>query len=1599
MKNKKLKWAIPLAIVALGGSSMALTACKKNKDNGNEEPPAHVHEYTEWVNTDPDEHWKICPDDGEIDESTREEHNFVDGECECGAEEVAVYGSVKGEVKLYKMGENVTDFTGIDVDLNDDYVDIKTSTEGGKFTYAVSDVKVGKEYTLTIKKTGYKPYSTTVKLLTENQEAVIGGADGVTLDYEVFGLMLGWDSAEHDFSHVNDAENTYITFRAHTGNKTLNVLSADSYKGDVSASMKVKFDNSTNGLRTQGIVLKFADGKHLVVRYHNGDVANGNIQYCNALWDKEAGGFTKANTLFSGSDEWQWGEHKIHDLTASEGAKIKADGADLKVILKGGVLYTFFDGKYIGEHELPEGYDAENVQVGYFIFDTANNAVFHYDISAQVPAEMKTTLDIDVTQPAEATSCAVTASPVKEKYDFGDEIELTIAPQEGYILSALTVGGEDMFKAVKNNKLTVTADRPTLDVKATFVKEEPIALSLTVKGKKLGKTVNLAAGTEVRFSGIDTPFTVGADGKITGEKVVKTRYTVSVDGYFDKDIVFDEELKEITLEFDTFKDILGWGSFNFDNQNAATPEFKTTNDGSAVFTNETYAGDVVATLYLHNADGDEDGIKANGVDNGTNEGVLFRFVSEGMSDLVTVRMENGKKIQFSVIDLWQQYTPKTKVKAADGSDWVDLIFFADDNPSKVDAKAEEYLEKYKEGTLKLTVMRKEATFFVFLDDRYIGQHTFDDKYKTAECEVGFLSENTIKDVWKTWKVEIDDNPVLAKAELTDETEETEHGSLTLPTGELTIGDTVEIVIVPETTESAKYKLKTLTVGGVDVTAKVVDLKYTFTIGGDTVVKATFEEIVEGAIDCEISGKKLGVTGNAIKAGDDVMLSAPGLSVIETKVVEKGGKLVIDETGVPIGTYTVTVAGYKTATLTVEKNQTYSTAIALEYETLISSDDQKTGVDLSQMNSGKVIAVGNDKNVDVTTSESYLDVTATAVFDIVDDYSSKQRRYGIMLKFDNNTNLRVDLDLGDGDSHACALQETNWGTMMGFNWGSPKTYSHAEVAGFVTNGFTYTLARRGELVSIIANGELIKSYTLPDEYKNQKAKLGFIMDSNNISGETKKGFTYSFSEQAVNVTNETAQNANGEVTFNKASYNLYDTVNLTIAAAADNKLAKLEVGGVDVTSSVTGGTSYSFVAVGDTTVKATFEAIVASSVNAEFVAKKLGVTGNALKAGDTVTLKSHTVPYITATVAAGEAGKLLLTADNVPAGEYTISKAGYIPLNITVGATAYAEAITMQYDTFYAYKNWGTWDFSKQNDGTISMTNGLEMAFTKDTFDEVAFSVLLGQKQPGKDGNQGIAFRFGDDIATIKMENQQKVQVLGGTYADWYVSPGNIAAGSKLPDGNWHDLIFLTGDNADANAATYLQHYNAGTLKLTCVRKGATVYVFLDDTYVGMHTFDAKYANVKASVGYSIQGYNDDVKKEWTAVSLETDISSYLDKVTAYGWSKVTMPESETDFTGAQITLTDRDDATKTYTVELKKSDERGYYFEGNFRPGHYNITMTGYTCTAAGKDEQNADTTQLWIDSEGGQLWGVTFVADAPAGGETGETGGETGGEEVTPEA
>lgn len=84
MKNKKFIKAI--AAITLSASAalgaFGLAAC------------GHTHNF-EWENSDPNQHWKVCREDGEEEPGSRANHDFSNGDCVCGAKKPAFTATFK----------------------------------------------------------------------------------------------------------------------------------------------------------------------------------------------------------------------------------------------------------------------------------------------------------------------------------------------------------------------------------------------------------------------------------------------------------------------------------------------------------------------------------------------------------------------------------------------------------------------------------------------------------------------------------------------------------------------------------------------------------------------------------------------------------------------------------------------------------------------------------------------------------------------------------------------------------------------------------------------------------------------------------------------------------------------------------------------------------------------------------------------------------------------------------------------------------------------------------------------------------------------------------------------------------------------------------------------------------------------------------------------------------------------------------------------------------------------------------------------------------------------------------------------------------------
>lgn len=1383
--SKKLKWVIPFAVLSVTCMSVGIVSgCKKK-------PPVeeHTHAY-EWKH-DNDEHWKECPADGAEEEGTRGEHVFVAGECECGATETVVvkkYGKVTGTVKLHKLGGYETDFTDVTVDMGDEVQPVFDKTTG---TFTIDEVEVDKYYSLTVSKPGYQPYTVTVQVPTENETVTIGGQKGIVLEYQAFSVIV-YDEELHDFSNINN-ENPTIKVNGR-GGQSLDIISSDTYE-DVSLKIETK---ASNGGVIQGVILKFEDGKCAILNIKTDQSL---IQYRPELWGMKS--------VFGD----RWVESKAGSVTAEDKNKFNGDGVELNLVRKGGKLIAFVDGRFILETSLPDGYEDDKVQVGFYSFDVKQNAEWAIGVSETLPA-LESALDIEVTQPDDA-GCTVTATPEKQKYAFGEEVELTVTAASGYMLSALTVNGEDKFSALNEGKLTLLADRENIEVAATFVEKEDMALNLTVKGKKLGQTTALAAGTKVSLSGISEKFTVNAEGKITADTIAKARYTISVDGYFAKDIILDENLTEVVLEYDTFYagyhkpgsagggDKDNWDGYygnpdkiDKSHVNDADPYFTVDSTDFYQYTNDKYS-DVVASIT----------VKSDMTDNCPTVGLVFEG-NKAVMLRIEKKSDGNYKVQWIGSGYWLETAINGNWDFGEGEEFY--------NPISNTLK-----EKYVSTGLKLSLMRKGDTVYAFIDDVFVAKQTITG-YADKQCSVMFA----IAGVKGTQNIPFDISSGVAAptASVTDKTTDT-NGTVTLSTTTAEVGTDVTVKVEP----NDGYIIGTVKVNGVDVTDRLSGGEYTFTLSGDTEVEATFEEIVVGSINAEVSGKKLGVTGNSLSGDTQVVLTSATAGTRQATLSTVEGKTVLKVDEIVAGKWTVQIEGYIAAEIEVAKAVEYTTAISLEYDTfsvIVYDHNLHDFSNVNNPNSTIKVNGSGKQSFDVISRDKYDDVCVT----INTQSKSAGVIQGILLKFEDGNYAMLNIKT---DQSLVQYRPGMWG--MNSVFGSDKwvesaagTVTQSDIDKFNGEGVVLKLVRTGGKMYTFVDGRFVHVATLPEGYEDDKVQVGFFAFDVNANAEWAISVSETLPALTATVTNETARDAHGAVTGIPAeAVTLGDEVTVTIAPEEGYIIGTLKVNGVDVTSQIS-GKDYTFAVNGNTTVVATFEEIVVGSINAEVSGKRLGASDlNGLK----VTLKNSLNEY-TGTVSGGK-----LEIPDVISGTYTVSTEYTIAkTEIAVEAnTEYTEAIDLTQRVFI-HNLYGdkvadseidyTHVFDENGYVAVGENGGYIYEFIPEAYGNVVFSTVF-KKSSTTQNIQAIGFIFGDYWNNEKLGAAVRIEenVGNGTAKfQWQGDWGGCAPGINFgATTGWQDF----NDGFNPISSELKAKYAGEGITVTIVRNGTTLDTYLD----------------------------------------------------------------------------------------------------------------------------------------------------------------------------
>lgn len=238
----------------------------------------------------------------------------------------------------------------------------KTFTVGANGTIGdVNEKLPAGEYTVTVSGNSYAVFHKKIYI----------SADVTTLafDYEKFTVVVNSGSYDrYDFSHV---EGDNSTIAVNDAVERFNVLSTDTYD-NVSVTLGGKFDNSTYSSKSQGIFIKFEDGKYMFLRF---DFFNGSYKIA-----------------WMGGDTWDlprvqdWGWDDIHLMDEAQTQKWTSNQEmKLQLVREGKTLKVYLDGVLYRTNELNEEYADDKVQVGFFAWDAAEDASWNFEISEELP--------------------------------------------------------------------------------------------------------------------------------------------------------------------------------------------------------------------------------------------------------------------------------------------------------------------------------------------------------------------------------------------------------------------------------------------------------------------------------------------------------------------------------------------------------------------------------------------------------------------------------------------------------------------------------------------------------------------------------------------------------------------------------------------------------------------------------------------------------------------------------------------------------------------------------------------------------------------------------------------------------------------------------------------------------------------------------------------------------------------------------------------------------------------------------------------------------------------------------------------------------------
>ena len=1494
--------------------------CKE--DNVKDDASVKAHEYTE-TGSDETNHWKYCKVDNVKDPASVEAHKDEDknGKCDvCGhAVKVTVeYGTLKGVVSLVKLGTTTASGDGVTIKVTNSKgeVAVKDFTLDKATGAYTMQCPVG-EYTLKVSKKGYNEISYEIEI-TKNETVTMN----VTLEYVNFAAkdLFGWD---------NSIRESYVD-----GKATVTALGSTVMHPTIDLFDQVAFTTylkKSNTAELQGAFVRFGE-KYIWVTIKN----SGSIEWNCDTWDARGkDNVTHLTWNHFCSSEWFMCDSEGNttyqnggNLTDEEKTMFEAGTLPLTLVRNGANVYVFVNGKYIGVRNVEAHLGSEiangKVTVGLSCNGSIPNvSVFTYLIETDVSAYLAK-CEGDVTFKYVVNGEHVNVTGKKDGFKLNDLVEITLSLEEGYTITSFKINGQDAEPTMSFKKWILDKNLADVTIDIVTAEYQPVDIEYTVSGLKpgyaQGGTVNLPDG-KVKLENAIFKYELDlVGGKLTGN-VAKGNYTLTYNGYYPAAVTVDDDLnKSITLNHINFEaGNMFWGD-QAEEVYTDGKAWLALKDGQNTLTHQTTElfDDVAITLY---ADSTQTKNETVGVFvKFGNQFIWLNVKKDGTLEWNCNTWMNGKIVNITGTT-WNKFGPNEWCLCNSAGETVRLT--------------EEEKTMLANGTLPLTLVRKGANVYAFLNGKYIGMRNVGEEIGASKVTVGLTDFGAVANARLSYLIETDISAYLAKCEGDSTFKYVVNGEHITVTGKkegFKVNDFAEITIAVE----EGYTITSFKINGQEVEPTMSFKKWILDKNlADVTIDIVTAEYQPVDIEYTVSGLKPGYAqGGTVTLPDGKVKLENAFFNYELDLV--GGKL---KGKVAKGTYTLTYDGYK-AKVTVDDDLTKE--IALERINNFADKDilgWNNNIKESYVD-GKatVTALGNTvmhqtvDTFDQVAFTTYLKKSNTG------ELQGAFVRFGekyiwVVIKTDGSIEWNCDTWAERGKDNVTHLTWNKFGPNEWWMCDSDggKMYQNGgnltdeEKAMFEQGTLPLTLVRNGANVYVFVNGKYIGVRNveahLGTEIANGKVTVGLNC---NGSAANASVFTYlietDISAYLAKCEGDSTFKyvVTGEhvtVTGKTEGFKVNDFAEITIAVEEGYTITSFKINGQEVEPTMSFKKWILDKNLADVTI---------DIVTAEYQPVDIEYTVSGLKPGyaqgGTVTLPDGKVKLENAFFKHEldlVGGKL---TGNVAKGNYTLTYNGYYPAAVTVDDDL-NKSITLNHINFEAGNMfWGDQAEEVYTDGKawLALKDGQNTLThqTTELFDDVAITLYADSTQTKE--HLGAFIKFGNSFVWYYIKKDGSVEWNCSTWMSSTIVNITETKWNKFGPNSWWmcdsdgNALYQKGANLTEEEKTM---YANGTLPFTLVRKGANVYAFLNGKYIGMRNVGEEIGASKVTVGLTDFGAVANGKLSYT---IETDISAYLAKCEGDSTFKYVV-------TGEHVTVTGKKEGFKLNDIaEITIAAEEGF---------------------------------------------------------------------------